>query len=243
MDYGKMLGESFGYAKEAVWGRWDRWVMLVAASIVFPLFSGYTWEVYRGSKPAPAFAEGSLFIHGLKMLVAGIIYAIPILIVLFATIGYAIFSIIARSPGFDPNYITNHPELILGILPGIILGIVITVIVAFVVALVSIIGLIRMARADRLSEAFHFSGIFGTIGKIGWGRYIVALIIGWIVTGIFLMILIVLAVFLPVLGWILVFVFSPPVSLFLARYVTMVYDCAESPVPSVPAEPVTPAIT
>ena len=29
MDYGSMVGESFEYAKEAVVGKWNKWLMLI----------------------------------------------------------------------------------------------------------------------------------------------------------------------------------------------------------------------
>jgi len=32
MDYGNMLGESFSYAKDAVWGKWFQWILLGSVS-------------------------------------------------------------------------------------------------------------------------------------------------------------------------------------------------------------------
>ena len=54
MDYGSMLGNAFGYAKDAVVGKWKQWVLLIIATILLciPLL-GYTLKVYRGEKPAP----------------------------------------------------------------------------------------------------------------------------------------------------------------------------------------------
>ena len=47
-----MLGDSIEYAKDAVWGKWVRWILLVISTIIFPLILGYMMEVYRGKKPA-----------------------------------------------------------------------------------------------------------------------------------------------------------------------------------------------
>src|SRR5512137_1488155 len=83
MDYGSMVGESFEYAKEAVVGKWNKWVMLIIATILLGLpLMGYALKVLRGEKPAPEVEDwGTLFIDGIKYLIVGLIYAIPIIIV------------------------------------------------------------------------------------------------------------------------------------------------------------------
>ena len=63
-----MVGDSFAYAKEAVVGKWNKWVMLIIATIllVLPLM-GYALKVLRGEKPAPEVEDwGTLFIDGIK---------------------------------------------------------------------------------------------------------------------------------------------------------------------------------
>ena len=40
MDYGNMLGDSFSYAKDAVWGKWVQWILLVISTIIFPVIMG-----------------------------------------------------------------------------------------------------------------------------------------------------------------------------------------------------------
>jgi len=36
MDYTRLLGDSFDYTKEALWGRWTRWLLLLVSTIIFP---------------------------------------------------------------------------------------------------------------------------------------------------------------------------------------------------------------
>lgn len=233
-----MLGESFEYAKDAVWGRWTRWLLLMISTVIFPLMAGYVMEIYRGKKPAPEPAEWlKMFIDGLKLIVAAIIYAIPVLIVLFATIGYAVLGVLARSPGgYDPNYFTMHPELIMSVLPGLFLGLVITVIVGFIIALFATVAMVRLARTGRFGEAFNFGEIAATIRRIGWGAYIGALIVIWIVVFVFSM---VLSVFwsIPWIGWLIWLFLLVPVSIFQARYIAQVYDAGEPVVSSAPVSP------
>ncbi|WP_369425765.1 DUF4013 domain-containing protein, partial [Methanothrix sp.] len=65
-----------------------RWLLLIICCIIFPLFMGYTMEVMRGKKPAPELENwGKLFIDGLKLFIAGLIYAIPVIILAIIFIG------------------------------------------------------------------------------------------------------------------------------------------------------------
>jgi hypothetical protein len=55
MDFGTIIGESFDYAKDAVFGNYKKWLMLVVATILLgiPLF-GYLMRVPRSKNPSPA---------------------------------------------------------------------------------------------------------------------------------------------------------------------------------------------
>jgi len=70
MDYGNMVGESFEYAKEAVVGKWNKWLMLIIATILLGLpLMGYAMKVLRGEKTTPEVDDwGTLFIDGIKYL-------------------------------------------------------------------------------------------------------------------------------------------------------------------------------
>jgi hypothetical protein len=57
LDFGAMLDESFAYAKEGVWERWTRWLLLMVSLIVFPLILGYMVKIFRGDRPSPDPAE------------------------------------------------------------------------------------------------------------------------------------------------------------------------------------------
>ena len=89
MDYGSMIGESFEYAKEAVVGKWNKWLMLIIATILLAIpLMGYAMKVLRGEKPAPEVDDwGTLFIDGIKYLIVSLIYALPIIIVWILVLG------------------------------------------------------------------------------------------------------------------------------------------------------------
>jgi hypothetical protein len=214
MDYGNMLSDSFSYAKDAVWGKWGKWVLLVISTIIFPLIMGYMVRIYSGVKPAPEADNWvGMFIDGIKLLIIGIIYAIPVFIIM------AIFVIPAIMMG------DGDPMLALGSL-GI--GMIIVFIVAIIISLISAIGMIRFAQKDSMGQAFAFGAILEHIGKIGWGSYIIALIVLWIVGIVFSVITTILSA-IPIIGWLIMLFLYPVWTIFAARYMTLIYESAPAP--------------
>lgn len=212
MDYGNMLSDSFSYAKDAVWGKWVQWILLAISTIIFPLIMGYMVRIYSGVKPAPEPGNWvGMFIDGLKLLIIGIIYAIPLFIVM------AIFII--------PAGMMNDPLAALGTI-GI--GLLIMLVVGFLISLISAIGVIRFAQKDSMGQAFAFGAILEHIGKIGWGSYIIAIIVLVIAGFVFGIIASILGM-IPVLGWLLMLFLYPVWYIFAARYMTLIYESAQAP--------------
>jgi hypothetical protein len=224
MEIGNMLEDAIGYAKDAVWEKWGRWILLIISTIIFPLMIGYTMEVYRGKKPAPELENwGKLFIDGLKLLIAAIIYAIPVIIVVLLFGGAALFSALLNAP--YPDYYAQFPEQLVPLLGLFFVGLLIAVILGIIIGLIATIGFVRMARTESFVEAFNFSAIFAQIGKIGWVNYIIALIVLIVVSVIFGAIVGILQL-IPIIGWLIWLALEPPLTIFSARYITRVYDSA-----------------
>ncbi len=210
-----MLDDSFAYAKDAVVGKWKQWVLLIIATILLciPLL-GYMLKVLRGEKPAPEVTGwGTLIIDGIKYVIISFIYAIPSMIVLFATIGAGVIAYIA------------NPAQVLAIAGSVLVGLIIFIIVAIITGLFATIGIIRFARTGSMGEAFNFGGILETIGKIGWVSYILALIVLFIVQFIIVLIISLLNT-VPFLAVIVEIIFIAPIALFETRYLSQVYDSA-----------------
>jgi len=237
MDFSSMLGDAFTYTREGVLGNTNRWLKLILAILCLGLpFNGYIMRVYRGVQPAPDVDQwGTLFIDGLKLLVVGIVYAIPLLILwvlIYGTLFLAIFSGSINETAMA----AYAPNLLL-----MLLFYVVEIIVAVFLPIVYI----RFARTGTFSEAFNFSAVIGTIGKIGWLNYIVALVLISLVIGIpvFILIIGVMLVagatilllnagfagllFFMGLGLLLLVLLSPLFGVFQARYMTRVYDSAD----------------
>ena len=82
---------------------------------------------------------------------------------------------------------------------------------------------IRFARTGSMREGLRVFEILAHIGRIGWGQYIIALIVLLAVTVIFGVIVTVLGL-IPLIGWVLELVVTPFITVFGARYYTLVYE-------------------
>ncbi len=259
MNHSAAVSESIDYSKEAFMGKWARWIIfvilglpmalmpfvfdantiadstnfqwdqvpwgqvavLVIVSILLSFFiSGYVVRIYRGVKPAPDFDEwGTLFLDGFKVQVLSLIWCLPVIILILVALGLSIVGL--ASPG------SGSIGLLLGLLVVFAILMVLAVIVSFFIPM----ALIRFARTGSISEGLRFSAISEHIGKIGWGQYIIALIVLFAVMVIFGIVVMVLSL-IPFIGWVLKLIVTPLLTVFAARYYTLVYEQGE-PQPAV----------
>ncbi len=218
MDYGNMISESIDYAKEAIWGKWGKWILLVISTIIFPLIMGYIVRIFAGEKPAPELEQwGKLFIDGLKLFIIRIIYAIPVFLVLFAFTGGSIALLASGS---------NAAAAALG---SLLIGVGLAIVIDIIISLIGAIGAIRFARKGGMGQAFAFGAILEHIGKIGWLNYIGARIILWLVGIVFFIVIIVVSIPIPLIGWLIALFLDPVYTIFWARYMVHVYESAPAP--------------
>jgi len=236
MDFGNLLGDAFAYTRDGVYGNVNRWLKLILSIICLGLpFNGYVMRIYRGVPSAPEVDNwGTLFVDGLKLLIVGIVYAIPIMVLWVLLYGSMILALFSGGPD-DPAVAAFAPNLILMILMYIL---------EIIVGIIMPVASIRFARTGSFSEAFNFNAILETIGKIGWVNYIIALVLVSLVIAIpicvlvFAIILIAGAtIFLLKLGLaallgfilcgiLLILILAPLFGVFQARCMTQVYDSA-----------------
>jgi hypothetical protein len=225
MDIRSVITDSFGYAKESVWGQWKRWILLTIMSIIFPFIMGYTLEIYRGRTPPPEIKNWvKLFFDGLKFIVAAFVYFIPVIIILIASFLPVTMNII-RKMGSGGEFTFNMHEMAPFILP-VLGGLVLAFLVGIVITLISSIGIIRMARTEQFKEAFNFSGILETIRGIGWGSYLLAQVVLWVI------VLVISIIFnyigeIPYIGLIIGLFLGVILTVFEARYMTLLYESAD----------------
>ena len=208
MDIGQMFSESYEYAKEALWEKWKKWILLIISAIIFPLLLGYTMEVMRGKKPALPLENGwKLFVDGLKLFVVGIIYALPVILLAIVLIGGSVLLLM-------------NPDTLVKGLGTMFAGIIVIVVVAVLISLVSTMGNVRLSRTNSMAEAFNFGAIFERIGRIGWGSYFISLLIMNIIIGV----VVIAIALIPFIGGLINLILAPVYSIFTSRYFAQIYD-------------------
>ena len=223
MEIGTMLGDAFEYTKAALLGKWLRWLILLIGTIVFPILLGYTVLVYRGERTPPDPQDWvQVFIDGIKLFVVQLVYALPVIII----------SIALNLAFFVPVSVVSGPE---GSIDGtaggaamlIFAGLsILQLVLSIAISLISLIASVRFARTDSFGEAFNFQAILDHIGRIGWGSYIIALIALYVALFAFVFVMMVVGVLTLGIGFVLFIALSPALSVFVARYVALVYDSA-----------------
>lgn len=216
MDYGSMIGESFEYAKEAVIGKWGKWLMLIIATILLGIpLAGYTLHVLRGEKPAPEVNDWrSLFIDGIRYVIIMCIYMIPAMIVLFFIVGVSTFGTVSTNP--------TAAMIVTG---SVLFSLLLFAVVALVTSIFAIIGAVRFARTGNMREAFNFSAILAAIHRLGWVPYIIAILVMAVVE-IIIGIIVTLLMLIPIIGFLIYLCILAPIALFFTRYVCLLYDSA-----------------
>jgi hypothetical protein len=212
LGIGEMLGDSFDYTKEAFIGKWVRWIVLIICSIIFPLIMGYSLEMMRGKKPAPEPGNWvKTLIDGILYFIINFVYMIPVWILAF------IFILPAIMMAFSGN--------VTGAIAVGGIGLLITIIVAIILTLIAVIAVVRFAREEKFGEAFNFSEIVAKIKSIGWLNLFIKLLVVEIILGIIYFILFMFSMF-SIIGTILIFILAPVFTIFMARYICLIYDSA-----------------
>ncbi|MEM3004117.1 MAG: DUF4013 domain-containing protein [Candidatus Bathyarchaeia archaeon] len=231
MDLGQNINSSIDYARKLFvdLGRLAVLIILNIIPIVNLIVAGYYVRTIREtpSSDSPPRLEryGDLWIDGLKIVIAIIVYMIVplILIVVGAFSLFAGFIWGVYGPG-----ITILPA-------GLGLTLLVAgIVLAFAVAIIMAMAVVHMVKTGSFGKAFAVGEISGIIGKIGWGKYILWLIV------IFVFAVIVGALGqIPAVGWIISLVVSPLFGVFAARSAALMYTDAISP-SAVSAKPVEP---
>lgn len=229
MDYARLLSGSLGYARDALFGEWGRWVLLAALSLVqtftlhlVPLYNGYIVRVLSGRTPPPGVDDwGRLFVDGWKLNIVNLIYLIPVILVLAVFGGIAAVSAIAAR-GLD------NPDVWAAAVAAAVTGIAIAALVWVVISFVSLLAVVRFAHTGSLLQAFNLGAIFSHIGRIGWGTWIAAVLV-LVLIGLAYTAATALIASIPILGWIVNIFLGVVYGIFHARYLAAAYESAPAP--------------
>jgi len=185
-------------------------VILDIIPIVNLVVLGYVGRVIKeplDSKELPPLEDyWDLWVQGLKIVVAAIIYMIIPMILIVPFVFLTVLAWIAF-PGLPVvGWFVAISMLIVGVL------------LAFFLAIALAMAIVNMVKKDSFGKAFAFGEISGVIGRVGWGTYILWLIV------LFVCALIVSGIgSIPAIGWILSLIIAPIFGVFVARSASLTY--------------------
>jgi hypothetical protein len=225
VDLSDNLSNSFEFARKLFsdFGRLVILIVLDLIPIVNLIVTGYASRVLKESPVAdsPPKLEnyGDMFIDGLKIAIASIIYMLIPLILIAAGVG-SFFATMLMSGGtefmpgaFKPAY--------MGLLSGTGIALaMVGLLVAFVMLILLAAGIAHMIKTGKFGKVFAFSEILSVIRKIGWGKYI-----AWLILIVILAVIVgAIAGAIPVVGWLIAAIIGPAVTVFYFRSLGLLYS-------------------
>ena len=225
MDLSDNLSNSFAFARKLFsdFGRLVILIVLDIIPIVNLIVTGYASRVLKESPGAdsPPKLEnyGDLFIDGLKIVIASIIYMLIPLILIVAGFG-SFFA--AMVTGGGPNFMWGgFTPAYMGLLGGTgAVLVLVGLLVAFVMLILLAAGIAHMIKTGKFGKAFAFGEILGIIGKIGWGKYI-----AWLILIVVLAAIVgAIAGAIPYVGWIIAAIIGPALAVFYFRSLGLLYS-------------------
>jgi hypothetical protein len=194
---------------------WAQIIVYAVVVLVLSLFvTGYGVRIYRGGKTPPEFDRWSrLLADGIKLDIVILIWFLPVIIFLLSS-GLVVLSMF--SSGF------SAPSA-MGMIGLMILFSIVSLICGIIAILYIPIGSIRFARTGKMTEGWNFREILATIRRIGWGNYIVALVILFVCAFVFNLV-VSIATLIPYAGYVIQAACTPFLFVFLARLITKVYN-------------------
>lgn len=255
MEFGKLVGDSFAYAKEGLVGHWLKWILLIILGFlpVIPIMFGVIFGIVS-ALTAPAMLIPIIVI----MIILAIILALPLL-------GYTVRIYRGETPAPEVN---NWGSLFSDGLKLFVILLIyaIPVIIVGVVVLGSALGTILLSMTQSVTDP---NAMMGLIGAVIFGIVILAIVafiiwlieatavvrfsrtnsigeafnfgeifsrIGKIGVGSYIVALIIQALIvfvilfilelIPYIGFILVLIVTPVILLFQARYLCQLYNTA-----------------
>ncbi len=221
LELEKNLTGSFGYAKDKLVGSIGNWIILMILTII-PIVNfiamGTYLKVYRGEDPKVE-NIGKSFVDGLLIFIITFLYMLIPTVILLILGGGSIFA--AGLTGSQAAIAgVGIGVLVLCIILYILFGLIILcIIVAFFFALFAKPAVVNFAR-NGFSAAFRLREIFGMISKAGWLKYIVSLILFWLIFGA----IIHLCLMIPIVGWILLIFILPFLYCWGSKYLANLFE-------------------
>lgn len=225
MNLSENLNNSFEYAKK-MFSDFGRLIILMVIDLI-PLVNltvvGYAARVLRetpGNDTPPILEKyGDMFVDGVKICIASLIYMlIPLALIGMGMAAFITLMVARGGPGFMMGGFPMGRMFFLGgtgmllVLAGVIL--------AFLMLIILGVGIAHMIKTGKFGKAFAFGEILSIIGKIGWVKYlgwaVLVAVIGFIVGAI--------SAAIPFIGWLAGAVIAPVLTVFFSRSLGLLYS-------------------
>jgi len=191
-------------------------VTILLGALLSLIYSGYGLNIIKNtlaldSRP-PEFDWGLILIDGLKVWVLGIIYS------LIPAILYGVFFLLMMG-----SFTAANSANVGAIMIGNFIFLAILGIVSVIFELLYIVAIGKFAETDDLGAAANMIDVFHKIGEIGWGNFILWLIVIWI---IFMVISVVVGILaFTVIGILIVGLLGLPyIMMFTFRALGLLYN-------------------
>lgn len=209
-------------------------ILFIAISLL--ILPGYFLSVIRrtvnDSNDLPSLSLVKNIIDSLKLLIMGIVYMIPIAIILLVSaFALNIFGLINRVLFYVNNYGADYAnympdDLLISFGTGILIMGIIFFILCVLYSIIVFIAQSRLAKYDSLKSSFQIREIFNDISKIGWGNYIIWLVLLAIIVVIFAIIYATISVLGVIFFIIAAFFINTYLQIFIARNTGLIYKKA-----------------
>jgi hypothetical protein len=186
-------------------------VILNIIPIVNFIVWGYAARILREGPEEPPKLDryGEAFIEGLKIAIATLIYFIIPALLGGLIIGFGMLS----NPAFWSGAITQAM-----VLSHLWTGIAFALFIGFFFAIIATMGIINMIKTKEFGKAFAFSEILRLIEAVGWGKYII-----WLIVMFVLGIIVSSFSNIPFIGWIISSIINVFFIVFFARSAYLLY--------------------
>ena len=215
---GENLTASFGFAKDKLGGSLVTWLILSILNLI-PIVDWIVFGVYvkvlRGEEPDLE-NLGKTFIDGLLALIIGIIYMmVPIILIIFVSVGMFTFGSVTVTQAGSPV-----PAVAAGAGIALMFGLIIlSFVVAFLFSLLATPAIVNFAR-NGFGAAFRIGELIRMIGKAGWLKYIVSLVLLWIIFSVIVFI----CMLIPFIGWIALIFAMPFIYFWGSKYLANLFE-------------------
>jgi len=200
---GENLTASFGFAKDKLGGSPVTWLILSILNLV-PIVDWIVYGVYVK------------FVDGLLALIIGLIYMIvPIILIIVVSVGMFIFGSVTVTPG-DPSVSGISEAAGFAVMFGLI---ILCIIVAFLFSLLATPAVVNFARKG-FCAAFRIGELVRMIGKAGLLKYIVSLILLWII----FCVIVFICMLIPIIGWIVLIFVLPFLYFWASKYLANLFE-------------------